>query len=84
MPLCKQTAYVPDFGHHDTGDGIAAEFHREIFEEFVRVDPSSSGMGLGLANNQAPDSSTSREGVGGQRTWPRKFIFHFCCRLTSE
>ena len=33
----------------DTGAGIAAEFHQEIFEEFVRVDPSSSGMGLGLA-----------------------------------
>ena len=33
----------------DTGTGIAAEFHQEIFEEFVRVDPSSSGMGLGLA-----------------------------------
>jgi signal transduction histidine kinase len=33
----------------DTGGGIAPEFHQEIFEEFVRVDPSSSGMGLGLA-----------------------------------
>ena len=33
----------------DTGSGIAAEFQQEIFEEFVRVDPSSSGMGLGLA-----------------------------------
>jgi signal transduction histidine kinase len=33
----------------DTGHGIAAEFHQEIFEEFVRVDPSSAGMGLGLA-----------------------------------
>jgi len=33
----------------DTGMGIAAEFHQEIFEDFVRVDPSSSGMGLGLA-----------------------------------
>jgi signal transduction histidine kinase len=33
----------------DTGNGIAAEYHQEIFEEFVRVDPSSSGMGLGLA-----------------------------------
>jgi len=33
----------------DTGSGIATEFHQEIFEEFVRVDPSSSGMGLGLA-----------------------------------
>jgi len=33
----------------DSGNGIAPEFHQEIFEEFVRVDPSSSGMGLGLA-----------------------------------
>lgn len=33
----------------DTGSGIASEFHQEIFEEFMRVDPSSSGMGLGLA-----------------------------------
>jgi len=33
----------------DTGKGIAAEYHQEIFEEFARVDPSSSGMGLGLA-----------------------------------
>ncbi|MBI3670213.1 MAG: HAMP domain-containing histidine kinase [Acidobacteria bacterium] len=33
----------------DTGLGIAAEHHQEIFEDFVRVDRSSSGMGLGLA-----------------------------------
>lgn len=33
----------------DTGAGIAAEFHQEIFEDFMRVDPSSGGMGLGLA-----------------------------------
>jgi signal transduction histidine kinase len=33
----------------DTGVGIAAEYHQEIFEEFVRVDLSTSGMGLGLA-----------------------------------
>lgn len=33
----------------DTGPGIAAEYHQEIFEEFVRVDRTSSGMGLGLA-----------------------------------
>ena len=33
----------------DTGMGIAAEYHQEIFEDFMRVDPSSSGMGLGLA-----------------------------------
>jgi len=33
----------------DTGSGIAAEHHQEIFEDFVRVDRSSSGMRLGLA-----------------------------------
>ena len=33
----------------DTGVGIAAEHHQEIFEDFVRVDRTSSGMGLGLA-----------------------------------
>ena len=33
----------------DSGPGLAAEFHQEIFEDFVRVDRSSSGMGLGLA-----------------------------------
>ncbi len=33
----------------DTGRGVAAEHHQEIFEDFVRVDRSSSGMGLGLA-----------------------------------
>ena len=33
----------------DKGPGIAAEYHQEIFEDFVRVDRSSSGMGLGLA-----------------------------------
>jgi signal transduction histidine kinase len=33
----------------DTGPGIAAEHHQEIFEDFVRVDSNTSGMGLGLA-----------------------------------
>jgi signal transduction histidine kinase len=33
----------------DTGPGLAAEHHQEIFEDFVRVDRTSSGMGLGLA-----------------------------------
>ncbi len=33
----------------DAGPGIAAEHHQEIFEDFVRVDRTSSGMGLGLA-----------------------------------
>ncbi len=33
----------------DSGLGIASEHHQEIFEDFVRVDRTSSGMGLGLA-----------------------------------
>ena len=33
----------------DTGPGLSSEYHQEIFEDFVRVDRSSSGMGLGLA-----------------------------------
>src|SRR3546814_11009265 len=37
---------------HDTGPGIAAEYHQAIFEEFRRVSPAgtrASGLGLGLA-----------------------------------
>ena len=33
----------------DSGPGIAAEYHQEIFEDFVRLDRNTSGMGLGLA-----------------------------------
>ena len=33
----------------DTGRGISAEHHQEIFEDFMRVDKNTSGMGLGLA-----------------------------------
>jgi signal transduction histidine kinase len=33
----------------DSGSGIPAEHHQEIFEDFVRVDRKTSGMGLGLA-----------------------------------
>ncbi|MGB9471818.1 MAG: HAMP domain-containing sensor histidine kinase [Candidatus Acidiferrum sp.] len=33
----------------DSGPGIAAEHHQEIFEDFMRVDMKTSGMGLGLA-----------------------------------
>jgi len=33
----------------DSGPGIAPEHHQEIFEDFVRVDRHTSGMGLGLA-----------------------------------
>jgi signal transduction histidine kinase len=33
----------------DTGPGIAPEHHQEIFEDFIRVDRNTTGMGLGLA-----------------------------------
>jgi len=33
----------------DSGAGIPPEHHQEIFEDFVRVDRNTSGMGLGLA-----------------------------------
>ena len=33
----------------DCGPGIPAEHHQEIFEDFVRVDRNTTGMGLGLA-----------------------------------
>ncbi len=49
----------------DTGPGIASEHHQEIFEEFVRVDRSSSGMGLGLAIAKRLDAGASREDLGG-------------------
>ncbi len=48
----RQRANEPNSVHvsvSDTGPGIAAEYHQEIFEDFVRVDRTSSGMGLGLA-----------------------------------
>jgi signal transduction histidine kinase len=35
----------------DNGPGISPEYHQEIFQEFLQIqnDPSSHGMGLGLA-----------------------------------
>ena len=33
----------------DSGSGIAPEHHQEIFEDFVRLDGNTTGMGLGLA-----------------------------------
>jgi signal transduction histidine kinase len=33
----------------DSGAGIPAEHHQEIFEDFVRVDRNTYGLGLGLA-----------------------------------
>jgi signal transduction histidine kinase len=38
-----------DVSVRDSGPGIPAEHHQEIFEDFVRVDRNTSGMGLGLA-----------------------------------
>jgi len=33
----------------DSGPGIAPEHHQEIFEDFMRIDKNTGGMGLGLA-----------------------------------
>lgn len=33
----------------DSGAGIPVEHHQEIFEDFVRLDRNTTGMGLGLA-----------------------------------
>jgi signal transduction histidine kinase len=33
----------------DSGSGIAPEHQQEIFEDFMRIDVNTSGMGLGLA-----------------------------------
>lgn len=38
-----------EVGVTDSGSGISPEHHQEIFEDFVRVDRNTSGMGLGLA-----------------------------------
>jgi signal transduction histidine kinase len=38
-----------EVGVTDSGAGIPPEHHQEIFEDFVRVDRNTSGMGLGLA-----------------------------------
>jgi signal transduction histidine kinase len=45
----NHTANAARIAVTDTGPGIATEHHQEIFEDFVRVDRTSSGMGLGLA-----------------------------------
>jgi signal transduction histidine kinase len=50
----RRRAYAPkansvEVSVSDTGPGIAKEHHQEIFEDFVRVDPNTTGMGLGLA-----------------------------------
>jgi signal transduction histidine kinase len=51
----------------DSGPGISAEHHQEIFEDFVRVDRNTSGMGLGLAITKRLIQA-SGEGLGGERT----------------
>src|SRR5262249_52083658 len=42
-PNCVRVAVT------DTGTGIATEHHQAVFEDFVPVDRTSWGMGLGLA-----------------------------------
>ena len=67
----------------DTGSGIAAEFHQEIFEEFVRVDPSSSGMGLGLAITKRLIQA-HRGKFGWIANQGAEALFRFCCPSDVE
>ena len=59
----------------DTGPGIAAEYHQEIFEEFVRVDRIVFRHGPGPGDHEAPDSGASRKNLGGQRTSAGQFVY---------
>ena len=57
--------------------GIAAEHHQEIFEDFVRVDRNTSGMGLGLAIAKRLIQAHRGKDLGGERTelWKQIYIF---------
>ncbi len=61
----------------DSGAGIAAEYHQEIFEEFVRVDPFVVRNGTRIGDYEEIDPGPSRQNVGGQRSGTRKHIFIF-------
>jgi len=52
----------------DTGEGIAAEHHQEIFEDFVRVDRTSSGM-VWACNRQAAGAGASRQDLVDSEPW---------------
>jgi len=59
----------------DSGPGIPAEHHQEIFEDFVRVDRNTTGMGLGLGNCEAVNPGASRKNMGRERAGRRKQVY---------
>src|SRR5437660_2738113 len=60
----------------DSGSGIAPEHHQEIFEDFVRVDRNTSGMGLGLAIAKRLVQA-HRGSIWGEGEAKRGSTFHF-------
>ena len=67
----------------DSGAGIAAEHHQEIFEDFVRVDRNTSGMGLGLAiAKRLIQAHRGKIWVESERQ--QGSTFRSCCRWISS
>ena len=50
----------------DSGAGIAAEHHQEIFEDFMRVDKQHFRDGSGTGDCKTVDPGASRENLGGE------------------
>ena len=61
----------------DTGPGIAAEHHQEIFEDFVRVDRNTIGNGTGPGDRQAACAGASRKNLGRERCCRRQQVHVF-------
>jgi len=67
----------------DSGSGIAPEHHQEIFEDFVRVDRNTSGMGLGLAIAKRLVQA-HRGKIWVESTPGKGSTFHFTCRMAPD
>ena len=67
----------------DTGPGITAEHHQEIFEDFVRVDRNTTGMGLGLAIAKRLVQA-HRGKIWVESELPTAADSRFCCRWTNK
>ena len=54
----------------DTGPGIPAEFHQEVFDDFFRLpgNENQEGMGLGSGDCAPPGARHGRKNLGGKRS----------------
>ena len=54
----------------DTGPGIPAEFHQEVFDDFFRLpgNENQEGMGLGLIDCAPPGAGHGWKSLGGKRS----------------